>query len=452
MIFNPYSIGPLISFGAILTIGTLAFRYNPSSSINKSFFYFCLSLCCWLLSFILMYNSSNKDSALLFVRLGFIGQPFIALLGYIFVHRLLDIQPIPHLKKLLLFSMASSSLFYTNLIYTGIKESFWGYYPEAGNLYFLYAMFFSFSFLYCAILLFKQMHKIRNSNNQHHYREIKYISLAYLFGLTGVGDFIAKYHVHLYPYGWLSALLFISLICYAILRYQIEENLLLMNEITQTEKFKVVATLSSGLAHEIKNPLTAIKTFSEYLPQKLNDPEFLNKFSKIIPKEVNRIDNLVHELMDFAKPNSLNPKPSSLNETINFTLDFLSNDLIKKKITLHKSLDFPDNQTILLDQQAFKQALLNILLNAIDAMPEGGILNVQTKLDEEKAIIRIQDNGCGIPANDIPHIFDPFFTKKDNGTGLGLSITHEIIKNHNGKIFVESAIGQGTSFIIELPN
>ena len=97
-----------------------------------------------------------------------------------------------------------------------------------------------------------------------------------------------------------------------------------------------------------------------------------------------------------------------------------------------------------------KQALLNIFLNAIDAMPDGGTLKVDS-YDNKKFIIKISDTGCGIDPKDLPHIFDPFFTKKDHGTGLGLSITHEIIKNHNGRIFAESELGKGTTFKVELP-
>ena len=98
-----------------------------------------------------------------------------------------------------------------------------------------------------------------------------------------------------------------------------------------------------------------------------------------------------------------------------------------------------------------KQAFLNIFLNAIDAMPDGGILTITSRTNQSQFIINISDTGCGIHPKDLPHIFDPFFTKKDQGTGLGLSITHEIIKNHNGKIFVESVLGKGTTFRIELP-
>lgn len=232
-----------------------------------------------------------------------------------------------------------------------------------------------------------------------------------------------------------------------------EENKMLRQEIIQSERLKSVSILASGMAHEIKNPLTALKTFSEYLPKKMNDKEFLEKFAPIINNEVNRIDSLVHELLDFAKPAPLQLKPTEVHTLLDNTLEFLSNDLLKHKIALSKSYRLPKDLLLKIDPNQFKQAILNILLNSIEAMPSGGELSITTSqsTNAECISIKIQDNGVGISQEDLTHIFDPFFSKKDGGTGLGLSITHEIIKNHNGRIFVEGKIGSGAAFIIELP-
>lgn len=230
-----------------------------------------------------------------------------------------------------------------------------------------------------------------------------------------------------------------------------EENELLRQEVIQTERLKSIAILASGIAHEIKNPLTALKTFSEYLTAKKSDPEFLEKFSPIIKSEVNRINDLVHQLLDFAKPSPAQLKKENIIEIINSTLALFHNDFMKHKIgmeTHYKSTDLFLN----LDYKQIKQVFLNIFLNAIESMPKGGTFRVSISLKMDRFVnIRIQDTGIGISKQDLKHIFDPFFTNKDNGTGLGLAITHEIIKNHNGRIFVESTIGKGTIFTIELP-
>lgn len=257
------------------------------------------------------------------------------------------------------------------------------------------------------------------------------------------------------------------------------ENQLLRAEVVKSEKMKSVALLASGMAHEIKNPLTAIKTFSEFLPQKLNDKEFLLKFSKIVGSEVNRIDALVNELLEFAKPAPLQVKETNLNKLITDTIDLLNSKLLMHNITVEFDLSPECSSPMLLDPSKMRQALLNIILNAIDAMPNGGTLTItviaseaslrgtSTAKQSEKQIatsspagtprngrltVAIADTGCGIPKENLSKIFDPFFSTKDAGTGLGLPITHGIIKDHGGEIKVQSEVGKGTKFIIILPN
>jgi len=228
-----------------------------------------------------------------------------------------------------------------------------------------------------------------------------------------------------------------------------EQNELLKREVAKSDRMKSIAILASGMAHEIKNPLTPIKTFSEQLPSRLDDKEFLLKFSRIINKEVDRIDSLVQELLSFAKPSLPQLKQVNIYQLIGQTLDLLNNEIIRHKINLNTSFE---NKNILIniDPQQIKQALLNIFLNAIDAMPNGGTLSVIASEAKQSLTIEISDTGCGINPKDMRHIFDPFFSKKDHGTGLGLSITHEIIKNHNGRILAESELDKGTTFRIEL--
>ena len=136
------------------------------------------------------------------------------------------------------------------------------------------------------------------------------------------------------------------------------------------------------------------------------------------------------------------------NEIIDDIITLIEQKCISKQITIHK--DLYEGAIITADPNQLKQAFLNILLNAIDAIPNDGTISITSAIPSQY-IIRISDTGCGIAAEDIPNIFDPFFTKKATGTGLGLSITHEIIKNHQGRIFVESEFGKGTTFIIKLP-
>ena len=228
------------------------------------------------------------------------------------------------------------------------------------------------------------------------------------------------------------------------------QNELLRKEITQSEKHKAVAALASGIAHEVRNPLTALKAFYEHFPEKKNDPKFLEKFTRIAGKEIGRIEGLIQQLLDFAKPSPPSFQETDMNRLIEETLDLISNKLGANNITLHKHLA-SNIQHLNVDKNQIKQVLLNIFLNAIDAMPTGGILTIRTTSDEQRTTISISDTGSGIAPEDLKRIFEPFFSKKATGTGLGLAITQGIIQEHGGKIKVNSTIGEGTEFIIELP-
>ncbi len=235
----------------------------------------------------------------------------------------------------------------------------------------------------------------------------------------------------------------------------IRENILLRREIAQSEKMKAVATLASGMAHEIKNPLTPIKVFTENLPKRSNDRQFLQDFSRIVGPEVDRIDTLVNQLLDFAKPAPLKFERTAIDKLICDTLDFLNSHFIQHKIHVIRKFDSGQKIYLNIDPNQLKQALLNIFLNAIKAMPDGGTLTVCARPPSslsQDAFICVHDTGIGISKKDLPQIFDPFFSRKDTGTGLGLAVTHGIITEHGGTIKVKSKVGEGTEFIITLPS
>jgi len=231
----------------------------------------------------------------------------------------------------------------------------------------------------------------------------------------------------------------------------LEQNDQLRQEIIQTEKLKAIAALASSLVHEIRNPLTAINTFTEYIPQKINDPTFLKQFAQTVPSEINRINALMEELLAFAKPSEPKFQQLDPNIVIQNVINLLSPRITKAHIRAH--IDLTNNYIrIQADPSQLKQALLNIIMNAIDAMPNGGTLNISTSVITSEAkqsfTIEISDTGWGIAPEDLKHIFDPFFTKKEKGTGLGLAITQGIIEKHGGTITVKSMMKRGTTFRI----
>jgi signal transduction histidine kinase len=228
----------------------------------------------------------------------------------------------------------------------------------------------------------------------------------------------------------------------------------LKQELFQAEKFAYMGRLASSVVHEIKNPLTAIKTFAEYLPQRYNEPDFKDKVLKILPKEIKRIEGVVEQLLDLARPRDVKLCQINIINTIDSTLTLLENNFKLKNIKVKKQYQ-PGEILINGDDEQLKQVFLNLFLNSIQAMDEGGTLDISVNLQSSDAsrsvLICIKDNGCGIPEENLGKLFTPFFTTKKEGVGLGLVIAQEIIKQHKGNIRVESKLGDGTRFVIELP-
>lgn len=239
----------------------------------------------------------------------------------------------------------------------------------------------------------------------------------------------------------------------------------LEGQVRRTDRLASIGTLSAGMAHEIKNPLVTLKTFTQLLPERYNDEDFRDTFSALVGQEVKRIDSIVNQLLRFARPAKASLHPLHTNEVIDNTLRLVQQQLRQKQVHLERSSN-ATTDLILGDSDMLAQAFLNFILNALDSMESGGTLTIHTecvdmetnqitldgKLATEPNIrISISDTGRGINQEDIAHIFDPFFTTKSSGTGLGLSVSHGIISEHHGIIDVESAPDQGTTFYLLFP-
>jgi signal transduction histidine kinase len=225
--------------------------------------------------------------------------------------------------------------------------------------------------------------------------------------------------------------------------------------IRRADRLASLGTLTAGLAHEIRNPLVALKTLTQLLPERLDDEEFRNQFLKIASGEVDRISSLVTELLDFARPSDPKLELENINTILDGMILLVSTETRKKKIDVTKSYasDLPPIQ---IDREQIKQVFLNVLINAIQATPENGKITVKTRSfvkpgGEPYAQIEFTDTGCGIPEEDLEDIFNPFFTTKTAGSGLGLSISHQIVQDHRGYIDVESQLNKGSSFFVNLP-
>jgi PAS domain S-box-containing protein len=235
--------------------------------------------------------------------------------------------------------------------------------------------------------------------------------------------------------------------------YKIQEEILRMDRLVSLGK------LSSGIAHELRNPLAGIKTTAQALSEEMSRDDSRREYLSRITKEIDRLNELLKTFFSFAKPQKLNLVHCHVKDIINEIIPFLIKEIADKGIHFFENYH-AQLPKIKVDKTQMHQAFLNLFLNALQAMPNGGELKMEVKriasysLDGSKqnfVKINISDTGKGIPPHIIHKIFDPFFTTKPKGIGLGLSITYQIIKKHGGTIRVESELGKGTSFVINLP-
>jgi PAS domain S-box-containing protein len=232
----------------------------------------------------------------------------------------------------------------------------------------------------------------------------------------------------------------------------------LEQQVMHSEKLAALGRLAAGVAHEIGNPLTSISSFAQLLREMATD-EFSQNTLDIINTHIQRISEIVRRMSTFSRADSLNVKPTQLNDVLNSSIDLMRLDK-RMKNTIEISVDLdPQLPPIMVDEGQMAQVFINILLNALDAMPDGGKLRVSTRQGHEdyhgnhSLMIEFADSGTGIPPAELQKIFDPFYTTKEpgKGTGLGLSLSYNIVKHFKGDIKVESEPGHGTIFTIILP-
>ncbi len=246
-----------------------------------------------------------------------------------------------------------------------------------------------------------------------------------------------------------------------------------------SEKLASLGTMAAGMAHEIKNPLVSLRTFSQLLQQKWDDKEFRDKFSQIVPTEIERINKIAESLLKFGRPSKPEMSRVNINNILEEILLLFESECRKNGVRV--TTKFAEIPEITGDTQQISQAMVNILLNGIQAMEKGGELIVKTDVGEvihlgkgnegiakedgsvvwgeeetkqqptKVIFIEVTDSGQGIAAENLKSLFDPFFTTKVKGTGMGLPITLRIIEDHGGSIKVKSEVGKGTTFLITLP-
>lgn len=220
-------------------------------------------------------------------------------------------------------------------------------------------------------------------------------------------------------------------------------------QLLQAEKLSSLGELSAGIVHEVRNPLGAIKGAVEILEDELAADSPRREFAELAKKEVERLDKLVGEFLRFARPATLSVRTNDLNKIVESVVSLVENQATAQSVKVEKVLqrNLPE---VLVDGEQIKQVLLNLAINSLQAMPDGGKLSICTFSENGFSVIAVEDNGNGIDEKISGKIFDPFFTTKEKGVGLGLSIAHKIVSQHKGILSVESKNGN-TVFALHLP-
>jgi two-component system sensor histidine kinase HydH len=224
----------------------------------------------------------------------------------------------------------------------------------------------------------------------------------------------------------------------------------LQAEVRRSERLAALGRLVAGMAHEIRNPLNSISGYSQHLKGKFRSDTSEGRALDVIVREVDRLNRVITELLDFSRPREPELSPLDLNLIVSQTLSLMERETSSQGVAVVEELSV-GKALIMGHADSLKQLLLNLLLNALQAMPDGGVLTVQTENSAGRVILKIADTGPGIPEGDQETVFEPFFTTRENGTGLGLAIVHRIILDHGAEIRVESSPGDGTMFVIRFP-
>jgi two-component system sensor histidine kinase HydH len=228
----------------------------------------------------------------------------------------------------------------------------------------------------------------------------------------------------------------------------------LEEKVRRSEKLAAIGELAAGVAHEIRNPLSSIRGFAQFLKQSLKDKPQEKEYAETMVAEVDRINRVVTDLLTFARPMKVEISPTDITELIEHSVRLVEADALSRNVNIRMNIS--DLSRLPLDGNQITQALLNLLLNALEALPPQGNIEIGGELDtsDSRLHLWVKDNGPGIPSSKMEKIFEPFYTTHEKGTGLGLAIVHKIVENHDGEITVTSppaGTPQGCCFSIMIP-
>lgn len=224
-------------------------------------------------------------------------------------------------------------------------------------------------------------------------------------------------------------------------------------KLRQAQRLSSIGTLAAGVAHDVRNPLNAIKLISSHTLDTLesaDDRDTARKQLQTIQREVHRLEDIVSSFLSLAREGVLQPEPHAVDELLEECVRLVQKDAEKREVRLTTELRAGDTK-FMLDRKQWNRAILNVIINALEACPEGGRVRIFSRLTGAECQVEVRDDGPGLTPEAVEHAFDPYFTTKETGTGLGLSLTRGIVEEHGGRIELSGTEGQGCQVVIALP-
>ncbi|MHB8808440.1 MAG: ATP-binding protein [Desulfobulbaceae bacterium] len=235
-----------------------------------------------------------------------------------------------------------------------------------------------------------------------------------------------------------------------IILHDLTETKRLQATVQKQEKLAAIGNLAAGVAHEVRNPLSSIKGYATYFASLFEEGSEQKKAAEVMTSEVERLNRVISELLEIARPSDIRPRPTDISFLLNSSLRLVQQEAETVGVRIETDIA-PGIPPFILDPDRLTQALLNLYINAIQAMPEGGLLTVSAGATAAGLELVVSDSGAGIPDETLNKIFDPYYTSKTTGTGLGLAVVQKVMEAHGGTIRVQSVPGRGTRFAITLP-
>ncbi len=337
------------------------------------------------------------------------------------------------------------------LLYTGFFQGIAVILIMLGYLLLLGDTKVFFSIVNYAIIIFIFYFLLKKYHSLLLNKKLIVLSIIYSFIVITRAIVIVKYNQidQLLIMILFSIVTWITLLLVVLIIENLKQQILLQRELRRSEKMNVVSQLAASVAHEVRNPLTTVNGFLQLISRDDNITDKQRNYIDITLSELNRAQSIINDYLSLAKPNNSNTQLVNISEELSKTVELMTSYTNIQSIEVETFIE--DSLYINGNKDEIKQVLINIIKNAIEAIGNDGLLQINAFAKEQDIIVKITDNGPGMTKEQLSKIGTPFYSTKDKGTGVGLTICFQIIEQLKGSIYVESTVGKGTSFLIKLP-